>query len=179
MVKKIITPPETTPLIYPYIFPNRESIGKVVTLTSSALLLNGGEVISQTKANGWFMFEPNHPCFDGHWPGHPIVPNYLWHEMVGQTASLLLVHLDTGKVAELVPTFKSATAKYGDNVYPNDTVYIQAELIGQPRWLTGGMVTGSVRGTVTSNRYDKPVAKVRLRFTALPRKILLPNGVKE
>lgn len=167
--RKAAEPPETKAIDYPYRFPDRTSIEELITLRGPALLLDAGEVLSPTEATAYFTFQPEHPCFVGHWEQHHIVPSYLWQELVGQAATLLLVQLDATKAPELVPTFVSVTAKFYGNVYPGDTVHITARLIGQPRWTVGNVVTGTVEGAVLGHRSTKPVAKVRLKFTALPR----------
>lgn len=171
--RKRVIPPESKILTYPYDFPDRTSIGGLITLRGPALLLDAGKVLSPTKATAYFTFPPDHPCFRGHWDQHHIVPSHLWQEMVGQAATLMLVHLDTTKTPELVPTFRSVTAKFNGNVYPTDTVHIQAELVGEPRWGSGDMVTGSVRGSVIGHRSGKPIAEVRIKFEALPRNQVL------
>lgn len=166
-------PPEPRALVYPHEFLDRPSVESVITLRSSSLLLDGGKVISPLQAEAWYKFPADHPCFDGHWPGHHTVPNHLWQEMVGQAASLLLVHLDESRVPELVPTFRSVAARFYGNVYPTDTVHVTAELVRQPSWTAGGTVTGKVVGQVHSHRYQKPVAVVSIGFIALPRNSLV------
>lgn len=176
--KKQVPPPETRVLTYPHKFPDLASIEELVTLRGPALLLDGGELTSPTEASAYFRFKPEHPCFVGHWPGHPTVPNYLWQEMVGQAASLLLAHLDTAKVPELVPTFRSVVAKFHGNAYPGNTVHIRARLVGPVRWSAGGLVTGSVVGEIFSHRSDKPIANVRIKFEAQPRNQVLTEETK-
>ncbi|VFR41532.1 3-hydroxyacyl-[acyl-carrier-protein] dehydratase, FabZ form [plant metagenome] len=44
------------------------------------------------QAWGVHAFTPDAPCFDGHFPGDPIVPGVVLVEMLAQTANLLLSH---------------------------------------------------------------------------------------
>lgn len=44
------------------------------------------------QAWGMHTFTPQAPCFDGHFPGDPIVPGVVLVEMLAQTANLLLSH---------------------------------------------------------------------------------------
>ncbi|HEY1583749.1 MAG TPA: 3-hydroxyacyl-ACP dehydratase FabZ, partial [Chthoniobacterales bacterium] len=69
----------------------------------------------------------NEPYFQGHFPGHPVMPGVLQVEAMAQVASVLMMRIS--KSASRVGYFMSADAvKFRKPVFPGDTLFIHAEL---------------------------------------------------
>ncbi|MFN2541123.1 MAG: bifunctional UDP-3-O-[3-hydroxymyristoyl] N-acetylglucosamine deacetylase/3-hydroxyacyl-ACP dehydratase [Chthoniobacterales bacterium] len=69
----------------------------------------------------------NEPFFQGHFPGHPVMPGVLLVEAMAQTASILLFKL--AKTSSRIGYFMSADGvKFRKPVFPGDTIFIHAEL---------------------------------------------------
>ena len=69
----------------------------------------------------------NEPFFQGHFPGHPVMPGVMQVEAMAQAASILLFKLT--KTSSRVGYFMSADeVKFRKPVFPGDTIFIHAEL---------------------------------------------------
>ena len=69
----------------------------------------------------------NEPFFQGHFPGHPVMPGVMQVEAMAQVASILLYKL--AKTSSRVGYFMSADdVKFRKPVFPGDTIFIHAEL---------------------------------------------------
>ncbi len=69
----------------------------------------------------------NEPFFQGHFPGHPVMPGVMQVEAMAQVASILLFKLT--KTSSRVGYFMSADqVKFRKPVFPGDTIFIHAEL---------------------------------------------------
>ena len=81
----------------------------------------------ETKCVGIKSVTINEPFFQGHFPGHPVMPGVLQVEAMAQVASVLMMRIS--KSASRVGYFMSADAvKFRKPVFPGDTLYIHAEL---------------------------------------------------
>ncbi len=81
----------------------------------------------ETKIIGVKSVTINEPFFQGHFPGHPVMPGVLQVEAMAQVASVLLFKLT--KTSSRVGYFMSADGvKFRKPVFPGDTIYIHAEL---------------------------------------------------
>lgn len=70
----------------------------------------------------------NEPFFQGHFPGHPVMPGVLQIEAMAQVASVLLRKQST--IASGIGYFMSADdVKFRKPVLPGDTLLIEAELV--------------------------------------------------
>ncbi len=70
----------------------------------------------------------NEPYFQGHFPGHPVMPGVLQVEAMAQVASVLMMRISQS--ASRVGYFMSADkVKFRRPVLPGDTLFIHAELI--------------------------------------------------
>src|SRR5262245_39229275 len=70
----------------------------------------------------------NEPFFQGHFPGHPVMPGVMQVEAMAQVASILLFKL--AKTTSRIGYFMSADeVKFRKPVLPGDTIFIHAELI--------------------------------------------------
>jgi UDP-3-O-[3-hydroxymyristoyl] N-acetylglucosamine deacetylase / 3-hydroxyacyl-[acyl-carrier-protein] dehydratase len=83
---------------------------------------------TETKCIGMKTVTINEPFFQGHFPGHPIMPGVLQVEAMAQVASILLIKL--AKTSSRIGYFMSADeVKFRKPVFPGDTIFIHAELI--------------------------------------------------
>jgi UDP-3-O-[3-hydroxymyristoyl] N-acetylglucosamine deacetylase / 3-hydroxyacyl-[acyl-carrier-protein] dehydratase len=70
----------------------------------------------------------NEPYFEGHFPGHPIMPGVLQLEAIAQAGGLLMMKL--GGVAGQLAYFMAAdNVKWRKPVRPGDVLYIEVELM--------------------------------------------------
>ena len=80
-----------------------------------------------TKCIGMKTVSINEPFFQGHFPGHPVMPGVLQVEAMAQVASVLLFRLS--KTSDRIGYFMSADeVKFRKPVFPGDTIFIHAEL---------------------------------------------------
>jgi UDP-3-O-[3-hydroxymyristoyl] N-acetylglucosamine deacetylase/3-hydroxyacyl-[acyl-carrier-protein] dehydratase len=81
------------------------------------------------KAIGVKNVSINEPYFEGHFPGHPIMPGVLQIEALAQVASLLLLRRG-GSHGSRIGYFMSADkVKFRKPVLPGDTLILQVELL--------------------------------------------------
>ncbi|HEY5037195.1 MAG TPA: 3-hydroxyacyl-ACP dehydratase FabZ, partial [Chthoniobacterales bacterium] len=81
----------------------------------------------ETKITGIKSVTINEPFFQGHFPGHPVMPGVLQVEAMAQVASVLMMRIS--KSASRVGYFVSADGvKFRKPVFPGDTLFIHAEL---------------------------------------------------
>ena len=81
----------------------------------------------EMKCTGVKSISINEPYFQGHFPGHPVMPGVLQVEAMAQVASVLLMRL--AKSASRIGYFMSAdSVKFRKPVFPGDTLFIQAEI---------------------------------------------------
>src|SRR5438874_9174594 len=80
-----------------------------------------------TKCIGVKSVTINEPFFQGHFPGHPVMPGVMQVEAMAQVASLLLFKL--ARTSSRIGYFMSADdVKFRKPVMPGDTIFIHAEL---------------------------------------------------
>ncbi|MEI8340143.1 MAG: bifunctional UDP-3-O-[3-hydroxymyristoyl] N-acetylglucosamine deacetylase/3-hydroxyacyl-ACP dehydratase [Verrucomicrobiota bacterium] len=80
-----------------------------------------------TKGTGIKSVTINEPYFQGHFPGHPVMPGVLQLEAMAQVASIVL--LRARKQAGSIGYFMSADeVKFRKPVFPGDTLFINIEL---------------------------------------------------
>jgi len=81
----------------------------------------------ETKCIGIKTVTINEPFFQGHFPGHPVMPGVMQVEAMAQVASILLFKL--AKTTSRIGYFMSADGvKFRKPVLPGDTIFIHAEL---------------------------------------------------
>ena len=70
----------------------------------------------------------NEPCFQGHFPGLPIMPGVLQLEAMAQTGGILLNQL--GGLTDKIPYFMSIDkAKFRKVVVPGDQLRIEVQIV--------------------------------------------------
>jgi UDP-3-O-[3-hydroxymyristoyl] N-acetylglucosamine deacetylase / 3-hydroxyacyl-[acyl-carrier-protein] dehydratase len=101
----------------------------------------------------------NEPFFQGHFPGHPIMPGVLQLEAMTQVAGILLLrHSDhTGKIAYFM---SAEDVKWRKPVLPGDTLVISVEMTK-----TRGKI-GRAKGVCTVN--DEVVSEAEVTFMLGP-----------
>ncbi len=102
----------------------------------------------------------NEPYFEGHFPGHPVMPGVLQLEAMAQVASILL--LRTPEHQGKIGYFMSAdNVKWRRPVFPGDTLLIEAELLKVKRTI------GQARGRCIVN--GQVVSEADLMFSLMDR----------
>src|SRR4051794_6811263 len=82
---------------------------------------------TETKCVGVKSVTINEPFFQGHFPGHPVMPGVMQVEAMAQVASILLFKL--AKTTSRIGYFMSADeVKFRKPVLPGDTMFIHAEI---------------------------------------------------
>ena len=86
------------------------------------------EFNGDTKITAVKSVSINEPFFQGHFPGHPVMPGVMLVEAMAQAASILLFKL--AKTSSRIGYFMSADGvKFRKPVFPGETIFIHAELI--------------------------------------------------
>jgi UDP-3-O-[3-hydroxymyristoyl] N-acetylglucosamine deacetylase / 3-hydroxyacyl-[acyl-carrier-protein] dehydratase len=86
------------------------------------------------KAVGVKAVTINEPYFQGHFPGHPVMPGVLQVEAMAQVASMVMMHKteNAGKIGY----FMSAdSVKFRKPVFPGDTLFIHCEMLSAKKRL--------------------------------------------
>jgi UDP-3-O-[3-hydroxymyristoyl] N-acetylglucosamine deacetylase/3-hydroxyacyl-[acyl-carrier-protein] dehydratase len=103
----------------------------------------------RTKCRGMKNVTINEPFFQGHFPGHPIMPGVLQLEAMAQVASIVLLRMpgNQGKIGY----FMSANnVKWRRPVLPGDTLIIETEILKMKRSIATGIGRCIVNGQVVS-----------------------------
>jgi UDP-3-O-[3-hydroxymyristoyl] N-acetylglucosamine deacetylase/3-hydroxyacyl-[acyl-carrier-protein] dehydratase len=91
----------------------------------------------------------NEPFFQGHFPGHPVMPGVLQVEAMAQVASIVMMRKteNSGKIGY----FMSADeVKFRKPVFPGDTLFIHVEMLVAKRNLGKAACKCVVNGEVVS-----------------------------
>jgi UDP-3-O-[3-hydroxymyristoyl] N-acetylglucosamine deacetylase/3-hydroxyacyl-[acyl-carrier-protein] dehydratase len=80
------------------------------------------------KVTGVKSVSIGEPYFQGHFPGHPVMPGVLQVEAMAQVASVLLFKV-TGESNRIGYFMSADGVKFRKPVFPGDTLFIHAELI--------------------------------------------------
>ena len=86
------------------------------------------ELVPDVRAVGVKNVTYNEPFFQGHFPGHPIMPGVLIVESMAQTAAVMVMETIKRTAEGVVVYFMSIDeARFRKPVVPGDTVYIHVE----------------------------------------------------
>jgi 3-hydroxyacyl-[acyl-carrier-protein] dehydratase len=87
------------------------------------------EMVAHQSAVGIKNVTINEPHFQGHFPGHPIMPGVMMVEAMAQTAAVLVVHSEQGidPSDKLVYFTAIENAKFRHPVVPGDCLRIEIE----------------------------------------------------
>ena len=91
----------------------------------------------------------NEPFFQGHFPGHPVMPGVLQVEAMAQVASVLMLRMpeNAGKIGYFMSADK---VKWRRPVLPGDTILIEAALLKMRRNIGSAVCRCIVNGEVVS-----------------------------
>ncbi len=102
----------------------------------------------ETKCTGIKQVSINEPFFQGHFPGHPVMPGVLQVEAMAQVASILLKKITgDGRIGYFMSADK---LKWRKPVFPGDTLIIEAELLKARRNIGKAACRCLVNGEVVS-----------------------------
>ncbi len=74
-------------------------------------------------------FTVNEEFFNGHFPGHPVVPGVLLVEAMAQAGGVLLMHDDPDRERKLLLFMSIDRARFRRPVVPGDQVRLEAEVL--------------------------------------------------
>lgn len=80
------------------------------------------KIIAGEGAIGIKNVSANEPFFQGHFPGHPIMPGVLIVEAMAQTAAIVVIESQTDAAGKLVYFMSIDSAKFRKPVLPGHTV---------------------------------------------------------
>ena len=84
--------------------------------------------IDGTKITGVKNVSVNEPFFEGHFPGHPIMPGVLQLEAIAQVAGILTLR-QAENMGKLAYFMAAENVKWRKPVRPGDTLIIEVELV--------------------------------------------------
>jgi UDP-3-O-[3-hydroxymyristoyl] N-acetylglucosamine deacetylase/3-hydroxyacyl-[acyl-carrier-protein] dehydratase len=114
----------------------------------------------ENKCTGVKNVTMNEPFFQGHFPGHPIMPGVLQVEAMAQVASILMLRRE--EYHGMIGYFMSANkVKFRKPVLPGDTLFIETEVLKIRRSI------GQARGRCVVN--NETVSEGELMFSIMPR----------
>jgi 3-hydroxyacyl-[acyl-carrier-protein] dehydratase len=88
------------------------------------------EYVPHESAVGLKNVTFNEPCFNGHFPGNPVMPGVLIVEAMAQTAGILVVHsLGQSGTGKMVYFMTIESAKFRKPVVPGDSMHIHVQCI--------------------------------------------------
>jgi len=102
-----------------------------------------------TKCTGVKNVTINEPFFQGHFPGHPVMPGVLQLEAMAQVASIVLMRMPAhqGKIGYFLSADK---VKWRKPVTPGDTLIIETEITKTKRSVAQAIGRCTVNGQVVS-----------------------------
>jgi UDP-3-O-[3-hydroxymyristoyl] N-acetylglucosamine deacetylase/3-hydroxyacyl-[acyl-carrier-protein] dehydratase len=102
------------------------------------------------KCTGVKSVTINEPFFQGHFPGHPVMPGVLQLEAMAQVASIAFLH-QQGAANSRIGYFMSAdSVKFRKPVVPGDTLFIHVEVTKTKRNIAKASGRCIVNGEVVS-----------------------------
>src|ERR1019366_2633558 len=105
--------------------------------------------VEGNKITGLKNVTANEPYFQGHFPGHPIMPGVLQLEAIAQVAGLLMMkHVETGR--QLAYFMSAENVKWRKPVVPGDVLLIEIELMKTRGKICKSKGVCKVRGEVVS-----------------------------
>ncbi|MGA2243290.1 MAG: bifunctional UDP-3-O-[3-hydroxymyristoyl] N-acetylglucosamine deacetylase/3-hydroxyacyl-ACP dehydratase [Verrucomicrobiota bacterium] len=126
-----------------------EEIMKLLPHRYPLLMVDRILKIEGNKIVGLKNVTANEPYFQGHFPGHPIMPGVLQLEAIAQVAGLLMMkHAETGR--QLAYFMSAENVKWRKPVVPGDVLLIEIELMKTRGKICKSKGVCTVRGEVVS-----------------------------
>jgi UDP-3-O-[3-hydroxymyristoyl] N-acetylglucosamine deacetylase / 3-hydroxyacyl-[acyl-carrier-protein] dehydratase len=91
------------------------------------LMVDGVLKIEGSKVTAFKNVTINEPYFQGHFPGHPIMPGVLQLEAIAQTAGILMLR-QAENLGQLAYFMAADSVKWRKPVFPGDVLVIEVEL---------------------------------------------------
>lgn len=107
------------------------------------------ELIEDTRAVGVKAVTINEPYFQGHFPGHPVMPGVLQVEAMAQVASVVMMRR-TENVGKIGYFMSADSVKFRKPVFPGDTLFIHCEMLSAKKRLGKAACRCEVNGEVVS-----------------------------
>ncbi|MDR3450715.1 MAG: 3-hydroxyacyl-ACP dehydratase FabZ [Alphaproteobacteria bacterium] len=87
------------------------------------------DIVPAESCTGIKNVSANEPCFQGHFPGHPIMPGVLIIEAMAQTSATLVVASMEGVSCDthIVYFMTIESARFRQPVVPGDTLHIKVQ----------------------------------------------------
>ncbi len=104
---------------------------------------------SDVKATGVKAVSINEPFFQGHFPGHPVMPGVLQLEAMAQVASIIMM-IKTENDGKIGYFMSADEVKFRKPVLPGDTLFIECELVSIKKRLGKANCRCLVNGEVVS-----------------------------
>lgn len=103
----------------------------------------------ETKCTGVKQVTINEPYFQGHFPGHPVMPGVLQIEAMAQVSSITMLRRpeNQGKIGYFMSADK---VKFRKPVRPGDTLFIEAEILSVRRNISHAKCRCVVNGETAS-----------------------------
>jgi len=102
-----------------------------------------------TKCTGVKSVTINEPFFQGHFPGHPVMPGVLQVEAMAQVASILMM-LNTQNSGKIGYFMSADEVKFRKPVFPGDTLFIHCELTRSRKTMARAACSCTVNGEIVS-----------------------------
>lgn len=149
-------------------FARQASMGKPVSIPTGKAVLDVSEVMQilphrfpflmvdrivdfegENQCTGVKSVTINEPYFQGHFPGHPVMPGVLQVEGMAQVASILMLRKseNQGKIGYFMSADK---VKFRKPVFPGDTLFIKAEIVRIRRNIGSAIARCLVNGEIVS-----------------------------
>mgnify|MGYP001218092259 CR=1 FL=1 len=85
------------------------------------------QIVPDTTAIGIKNVSMNEPFFQGHFPGHPIMPGVLIIEAMAQTSAILVVETTGKRTGAVVYFMTIEQARFRQPVFPGDQLKLHVE----------------------------------------------------
>ena len=105
--------------------------------------------VSETHCTGVKNVTINEPFFQGHFPGHPIMPGVMQVEAMAQVGSILLLG-QPGNAGKIGYFMSADSVKFRKPVVPGDTLFIKVDVISNKRVVAKVRCQCVVNGEVVS-----------------------------
>ncbi len=108
------------------------------------------EFEGDNKCTGVKSVTINEPFFQGHFPGHPVMPGVLQLEAMAQVASIAFLRQQGGSNAKIGYFMSADSVKFRKPVLPGDTLFIHVEVTKSKRNIAKASGRCIVNGEVVS-----------------------------